>query len=272
MESLQSLVRGRQDYCRIWDESEKLENLSRLYLTLVKFTAVGWRGNGYILEEGFEAFAKEYPLLIDKKPGGDPMNDREYTGLENTVSGKNEDQQHDIDQGERGQDALEELPDNLITESPTEAGFGIYDAAYRQEVDRIRATQGEAATVYLTRKVEVEKEHGCGNNMADALKMELLKNLTASLKEQARLFEQIALKDLAIQKLKSDVKGIASMGQSSKSRDEAASVRESSTSKYLWENPISTSAQFRHSSPLSTPPRLPNSENNAVVYIRTPFA
>ncbi|KAF7904568.1 hypothetical protein EAF00_001902 [Botryotinia globosa] len=60
--------------------------------------------------------------------------------------------------GEDG-DPLNEPVQELIAESPTAADFNIYDTAYQQEVDRIRAVQGHAATVYLTRRVDHKKEY-----------------------------------------------------------------------------------------------------------------
>ncbi|TGO11453.1 hypothetical protein BTUL_0109g00190 [Botrytis tulipae] len=60
--------------------------------------------------------------------------------------------------GEDG-DPLNEAVQELIAESPTAADFNIYDTAYQQEVDRIRAVQGHAATVYLTRRVDHKKEY-----------------------------------------------------------------------------------------------------------------
>ncbi|KAK6611147.1 CAMKK/META protein kinase [Botrytis cinerea] len=56
-------------------------------------------------------------------------------------------------------DSLNEPVQELIAESPTAADFNIYDTAYQQEVDRIRAVQGHAATVYLTRRVDHKSEY-----------------------------------------------------------------------------------------------------------------
>ncbi|QSZ35549.1 hypothetical protein DSL72_008419 [Monilinia vaccinii-corymbosi] len=53
----------------------------------------------------------------------------------------------------------------VIAESPTAAEFSIYDTAYQQEVERIRAAQGHAATVYLTRRVDHKKEYKANRNM-----------------------------------------------------------------------------------------------------------
>ena len=41
-----------------------------------------------------------------------------------------------------------------VSESPPAAGTDIYETAYRREVERIRASQGRSATLFLTRRVE----------------------------------------------------------------------------------------------------------------------
>jgi [calcium/calmodulin-dependent protein kinase] kinase len=66
------------------------------------------------------------------------------------------------------QDSLEEPPEDIVAESPTAAEFSIYNTAYQQEVDRIRAAQGKTATVYLTRRVDAEKEYKADENMVNA--------------------------------------------------------------------------------------------------------
>ncbi|KAH6684179.1 BcCMK3, calcium/calmodulin-dependent protein kinase [Halenospora varia] len=63
--------------------------------------------------------------------------------------------------------SLEPPPDNIVAESPTAADFSIYDTAYEEEVNRIRAAQGEKATVYLTRRVDGKKEYKADENMID---------------------------------------------------------------------------------------------------------
>jgi [calcium/calmodulin-dependent protein kinase] kinase len=65
-------------------------------------------------------------------------------------------------------DSLEPPAQNVIAESPTAADFSIYDTAYQEEVDRIRASQGRTATVYLTRRVDKKKEYADDKNMVDA--------------------------------------------------------------------------------------------------------
>ncbi|KAF7957937.1 hypothetical protein EAE96_003504 [Botrytis aclada] len=66
--------------------------------------------------------------------------------------------------GEDG-DSLNEPVQEMIAESPTAADFNIYDTAYQQEVERIRAVQGHAATVYLTRRVDHKREHKADRHM-----------------------------------------------------------------------------------------------------------
>jgi [calcium/calmodulin-dependent protein kinase] kinase len=70
--------------------------------------------------------------------------------------------------GTGGNDSLDALPKDIVAESPTAAEFSIYDTAYQQEVDRIRAAQGKTATVYLTRRVDSKKEYKEDENMVDA--------------------------------------------------------------------------------------------------------
>lgn len=64
--------------------------------------------------------------------------------------------------------SLEPPPRDIVAESPTAAEFSIYDTAYQQEVERIRANQGHSATVYLTRRVDNKKEYKADENMIDA--------------------------------------------------------------------------------------------------------
>lgn len=68
--------------------------------------------------------------------------------------------------GTGGYDDTLEIPQNeIVAESPTAAEFSIYDLAYQQEVERIRASQGHHATVYLTRRVDGKKEYKADENM-----------------------------------------------------------------------------------------------------------
>ncbi len=67
-----------------------------------------------------------------------------------------------------GGDSLSPPLDEVVAESPTAAEFSIYDTAYQQEVERIRATQGEKATIYLTRRIDSKQEHKADENMFEA--------------------------------------------------------------------------------------------------------
>ncbi|CZT05391.1 related to calcium/calmodulin dependent protein kinase C [Rhynchosporium graminicola] len=67
-----------------------------------------------------------------------------------------------------GGDFLEAPPQDIVAESPTAADFNIYDVAYQEEVNRIRAAQGFTATVYLTRRVDSKKEYKADENMVEA--------------------------------------------------------------------------------------------------------
>ena len=46
-----------------------------------------------------------------------------------------------------------------VSESPPAAGTDIYETAYRREVERIRASQGRSATLFLTRRVEQMEDY-----------------------------------------------------------------------------------------------------------------
>lgn len=61
-------------------------------------------------------------------------------------------------------------PQELVAESPTAAEFSIYDTAYQNEVDRIRAAQGHEATIYLTRRVDSKQKFKADENMVDVPK------------------------------------------------------------------------------------------------------
>jgi [calcium/calmodulin-dependent protein kinase] kinase len=69
--------------------------------------------------------------------------------------------------GGGGDESLELPPDEIVAESPTAAEFSIYDTAYQEEVERIRAAQGHSATVYLTRRVDSKTAHKADENMID---------------------------------------------------------------------------------------------------------
>ncbi|KAE9374572.1 Pkinase-domain-containing protein [Stipitochalara longipes BDJ] len=70
--------------------------------------------------------------------------------------------------GAGSNDSLDATPEDIVAESPTAAEFSIYDTAYQEEVDRIRAAQGKTATVYLTRRVDSKKKYKEDENMVDA--------------------------------------------------------------------------------------------------------
>lgn len=67
-----------------------------------------------------------------------------------------------------GENDADGSPREAVAESPTAAEFNIYDKAYQEEVDRIRAAQGYSATVYLTRRVDSKKEYKADKNMVEA--------------------------------------------------------------------------------------------------------
>lgn len=72
--------------------------------------------------------------------------------------------------GTGGDEYLDTPPQDIVADSPTAADFSIYDTAYQEEVERIRAAQGHKATVYLTRRVDNKKEYKADENMIDAPK------------------------------------------------------------------------------------------------------
>lgn len=83
-----------------------------------------------------------------------------------------------------GGDFLEAPPQDLVAESPTAAEFNIYDKAYQEEVERIRAAQGHTATVYLTRRVDSKKEYKADENMVQEPKAsDTLGGATAGFKD-----------------------------------------------------------------------------------------
>jgi [calcium/calmodulin-dependent protein kinase] kinase len=68
-------------------------------------------------------------------------------------------------------DSVETSTSNFVAESPTAAEFSIYDTAYEQEVERIRAAQGSTAKVYLTRRVDGKKRYTADDNMIKVPKL-----------------------------------------------------------------------------------------------------
>jgi [calcium/calmodulin-dependent protein kinase] kinase len=77
--------------------------------------------------------------------------------------------------GTGGDDSLSTPSPDIVAESPTAADFNIYDTAYQEEVNRIRAAQGHQATVYLTRRVDKKKEYKADANMINAPNSEQVK-------------------------------------------------------------------------------------------------
>ncbi|RDL35051.1 uncharacterized protein BP5553_06982 [Venustampulla echinocandica] len=55
--------------------------------------------------------------------------------------------------------------ENFVAESPTAADFNIYDTAYQKEVERIRAAQGHAVKLYLTRRVDGQLQYKDDKNL-----------------------------------------------------------------------------------------------------------
>ena len=52
-----------------------------------------------------------------------------------------------------------------LSESPPAADIDIYETAYHEQVERIRARQGRAATLFLTRRVDTKPEYKDDENM-----------------------------------------------------------------------------------------------------------
>ncbi len=74
-------------------------------------------------------------------------------------------QAHDLDDEaptllDIGPGEPDEGAEHIVSESPTGIDFNIFEAAYHAEVERIRRSQGRAATVYLTRRVEGGSDRG----------------------------------------------------------------------------------------------------------------
>ena len=53
----------------------------------------------------------------------------------------------------------------VVSESPPAADIDIYETAYHEQVERIRARQGRAATLFLTRRVDMKPEYKEDENM-----------------------------------------------------------------------------------------------------------
>lgn len=70
--------------------------------------------------------------------------------------------------GNGAEEMLDAPPQEVVAESPSAAEFNVYDTAYQEEVDRIRAAQGHEAMVYLTRRVDDKKKYRDDPNMLNA--------------------------------------------------------------------------------------------------------
>lgn len=68
-----------------------------------------------------------------------------------------------LEVGPNGEDDPPDPP--AVSESPPAAEIDIYEKAYHQEVERIRADQGKEARLYLTRRVDDKKEYQDDENM-----------------------------------------------------------------------------------------------------------
>jgi [calcium/calmodulin-dependent protein kinase] kinase len=100
-----------------------------------------------------------------------------HLGLHNQNSGEKGHAHDPLDEtplflgiGSGGEGSLDVAPQEVVAESPTAAEFNIYDTAYQEEVERIRAAQGRMATVYLNRRVDSKEEYKSDENMVDAPK------------------------------------------------------------------------------------------------------
>ena len=56
---------------------------------------------------------------------------------------------------------------HVVSESPAAADMNVYEKAYREEMERILRARGRAATLYLTRRVEHQKELREHENIVD---------------------------------------------------------------------------------------------------------
>lgn len=78
--------------------------------------------------------------------------------------------------GAGGDDTLSPPSPDIVAESPAATDFNVYETAYQEEVERIRAAQGRQATVYLNRRVDKKKEYRDDKNMVDAPNAEEVKS------------------------------------------------------------------------------------------------
>ncbi|KAH6715327.1 BcCMK3, calcium/calmodulin-dependent protein kinase [Leptodontidium sp. MPI-SDFR-AT-0119] len=131
------------------------------------------------------------PIYSKEEPSSDDLPKFTPPTLHHEESGDKGHAQNPLDEeplflgiGAGGIDSLEAPPQDIVAESPAAAEFNIYDKAYQEEVDRIRAAQGHSATVYLTRRVDSKKEYKADENMVEAPKAsETVGGATAGFKD-----------------------------------------------------------------------------------------
>jgi [calcium/calmodulin-dependent protein kinase] kinase len=80
-----------------------------------------------------------------------------------------------LDIGPEGTDEPHDPP--AVAESPPATDVNIYETAYHEEIERIRAEKGRQATLYLTRRVDGRKEYQKDENL-QGLKKEHTKEPT----------------------------------------------------------------------------------------------
>ncbi|TAQ90411.1 hypothetical protein B7494_g1248 [Chlorociboria aeruginascens] len=107
---------------------------------------------------------------LDKDPETDVpgLQRRPSFGDRGHAHDPSDEQPHFFGIGAGGDDSLEPPEVEIVAESPAAAEFSIYDTAYQNEVERIRASHGHSATVYLNRRVDSNKEYEKDENMINA--------------------------------------------------------------------------------------------------------
>ena len=108
-----------------------------------------------------------HKLSSDELPNH-PHVQRQESGEKGHAHDPLDEEPHFLGIGTGSIDSLDAPLEDIVAESPTAAEFSIYDTAYQEEVDRIRAAQGKTATVYLTRRVDSKKKYKEDENMVDA--------------------------------------------------------------------------------------------------------
>ena len=92
---------------------------------------------------------------------------------------------------EVGPFASDDPPDPpAVSESPPASEFNIYEAAYHDEIERIRTRQGSDTTLFLTRRVENKKEY-----QEDESLIGIDKNHSLASSGFAKLLEKVRDKD-----------------------------------------------------------------------------